>query len=899
MAEEILNNNLPKYVVKRDGRKAEFDVTRIKNSVWKAMLAENKADEKLLNEVVDEALNLIAIQFKDKEPNVEEIQDIIEIALMRKRLFDVAKAFILYRKKKTDERNEKKLVLNKEKLDEIDKSFSLNALRVLASRYLIRDENNNIVESPRELFERVSIISVLAELVFDDKVYSKEGNFKQDTKRIDELIALSEEYDSKFKIGRFSLNKYMFERLLTLFKELAEEGHIIISVDGFLKLLNEGYFNKYEQMIEEAFELLTNKYFMPNTPALINAGRRLGMLSACFTLDVEDDMESIMQLAHDVAIIQKCGGGTGINFSKLRPKDDVVDSTRGVSSGPLSFMKLIDSVSDVIKQGGVRRGANMGILEDWHPDIIDFIKCKEKDGVLSNFNISVGLWDHFWNALYENKKYPLINPRTGEEVNKQDAKEVFELISYYAWSIADPGVLFLDNINKRNVLEPAKGDKIKVTNPCGEEPLYPNESCNLASVSLNKFVVDGKFDWDSFHKVVRKVTRYLNNMMEVNNYPLDKIHRATKLTRRIGIGVMGLAEALFMMKIKYNSQEGFAFMRKILEHLTYYAYVESVEIAKHRGPFPLFDKTNYVNGDLPIEGFYHKELWTLNWENLVKDIQKNGLRNGMVSTCPPTGSVSMIADTTSGIEPIFALVFEKRVTVGNFFYVDPVFEEELKKRGLYSEELLKKISANGGSIQNIDEIPEDLKEIFVTAMDLHWLDHLVAQAEMQLWVTDSISKTINMKKWVSVDDIKYAYLLAHELNCKGVTVYRDGSKFGQVLNVEGDDSKQRFLLRPSKYSSDKLKGLINQKPKLGELLNVSEILESEGSNKSLDVFLSSASENKNVQQSKKTGSFNPRVVLNEEGKKGVDICPICGSKLTAESGCKTCHSCGWSACTIS
>jgi len=365
--------------------------------------------------------------------------------------------------------------------------------------------------------------------------------------------------------------------------------------------------------------------------------------------------------------------------------------------------------------------------------------------------------------------------------------------------------------------------------------------------------------------------------------------------------VMGLAEALFMLKIKYNSAEGFSFMRRVLEHLTYYAYLESVQLAMERGPFPLFDKTEYVKEELPIEGYYHRELWTLNWDELVKQIKEHGLRNGMVSTCPPTGSVSMIADTTSGIEPIFALVFEKRVTVGNFFYVDPVFEEELKKRGLYSEELLKKISENNGSIQTIEEIPEDLKDVFVTAMDLHWLDHLVAQGEMQLWVTDSISKTINMKKNVNVDDIKHAYLIAHELNCKGVTVYRDGSKFGQVLNVEGDESKQ-FVLRPSKYAINKLKQVVESNPKLSEFIDVSLVIESENSNKSLNLFLTDKGNVKNInarRYKQEHNSLKINSTKNPKSVEGKDTCPLCGSKLASESGCKTCHNCGWSACTIS
>ncbi len=363
------------------------------------------------------------------------------------------------------------------------------------------------------------------------------------------------------------------------------------------------------------------------------------------------------------------------------------------NSGPVSFMHLIDAVSDVIKQGGVRRGgANMGgILEVWHPpDVEKFVHAKEKNvgtNVLSNFNISVGIWEDFWEALKEGKRYPLVNPRTGEKVKEIDPpRSLFEELAYMAWAKADPGVVFFDVINRRNVLEPAKGEKIRATNPCGEEPLYEYESCNLASINLAKFVKydengEPYFDWDEYAYVIGKVAKYLDNAIDVNRFPPAGDRPQHEADEEDSVGMMGLADALFKLGIPYNSKEGFEFMRKATEYLTFYAYRYSVEAAKKRGPFPLYEKSKYPQGELPVEGFYHREVWNLPWDELVEDIKRYGVRNAMVTTCPPTGSVSMIADTSSGIEPIFALAYKKSVTVGEFYYVDPVFEAELKKRG--------------------------------------------------------------------------------------------------------------------------------------------------------------------------------------------------------------------------
>ncbi len=904
-------------VMKRDGRIVPFDKERIKWAIQRAMLEVGVRDEKLLNRVVRRVVKRVNELYDGQVPHIENIQDIVELELMRVGLFDVAKAYIIYRKKKAEIREEKKKILNKDKLDEIDKRFSINALRVLASRYLIKNEKGEVIESPKELFERVAILATIPDILYDERVFDKNGGYLQKPDETEELKEKVVELEGKLSIGRFKLNRYHIERLLNLYRELAEKGQMKVPAESLLEMLENGAFDNYEDEVEEFFRLMTGQVFMPNTPALINSGRPLGMLSACFVVPIEDDMESIMKAAHDVAMIQKMGGGTGLNFSKLRPEGDLVGTTTGAASGPVSFMHLIDAVSDVIKQGGVRRGANMGILEVWHPDIEKFIHAKEKNvgtNVLSNFNISVGIWEDFWEALKEGKRYPLVNPRTGEKIKEIDPKSLFEELAYMAWAKADPGVVFFDVINKRNVLERAKGEKIRATNPCGEEPLYEYESCNLASINLAKFVKydeEGRpyFDWDEYAYVIQKVAKYLDNAIDINKFPLPEIDYNTKLTRRIGVGIMGLADALFKLGIAYNSKEGFDFMRKATEYLTFYAYKYSVEAAKKRGAFPLYEKSGYKDGELPVEGFYHREIWNLPWDELVEEIKRFGVRNGMVTTCPPTGSVSMIADTSSGIEPIFALVYKKSVTVGDFYYVDPIFEAELKKRGLYSDEILKKISDNYGSIRGLEEIPDELQRVFVTSMDIHWLDHILAQANIQLWLTDSASKTINMPNDATVEDVKAAYILAYKLGCKGVTVYRDGSLSVQVYNVEGE-KKQRVKAKPSKYAIEKLKTVVEAEPWLSRFINVEAILNGTNGKKgsqshalrfSVPHVSVSRPPHEHPHHAEKPDI--PKDKIKE--LLGVAYCPVCYEKdgelveLKMESGCATCPRCGWSKCVIS
>lgn len=878
---------MPEKVVKRNGSYADFDVDKIRRVVGLGLKNVNKYSKKSEEEILEKVLETIQESFTKKSdkkiPTVEQIQDIIEISFMKAGMFDVAKSYILFRERKTAIRKEKMRLLGKKRLDDLDKRFSVNSLKLLTGRYLEKDANGRLKEDPKQLFERVALLAALGDVIFSPDLYSKEPSFETSTEKVDNVLRNFEDYDMVLSIGPYKLTKYHFRQFCKAFRRLRERGHMKKNFQDVIDAWKKKGFDNFEVNVKEYLKLMTSQSMMPNSPALINAGRRFGMLSACFTVDVEDDLDSVMKLARDIAIIQKKGGGTGVNFSTLRPKGDTVGSFNGVASGPTSFLHMIDKMGDSIKQGSFRRSTNMGILNINHPDIESFIRLKEKDGTYPNFNISVGVWEDFWEFLKTNKDYPLINPRNDDVQAKVEAKTLLEMIAYFAWSTADPGMIFFDNVNKRNVLINAKGGKINVTNPCGEEPLYPYESCNLASVNVANFVKDGKLDYESFSKTVRTTARLLDNFLELNNFPIPEVEENSLLTRRIGVGLMGLADAFYLMGIKYNSEQGYNMMNRISEALTYYAYEESVDLAEKRGSFPLFPKSGYVKGNLPIEGFYSSENWSLDWHALSGKV-KRGVRNAMVTTAAPTGSVSMIADTSSGIEPNFSLVFSKNVTAGNFFYLNSIFEKRLREANLFSQELVDKVSSNYGSIQGIKEIPEEFKNIFVTAMDIHWLDHVLAQATLQRWITDSISKTINMLNDVTVQDVKEAYIIAHELGCKGITVYRDGSKFAQVLKIDSDSKKKLFQYNPSGYSVKKLKELVKKEPALASHFDVDRLL----------------AVGKKKDDKKETSQFSPSLLKSSSGgqKPKDDKCPECGSNLIAESGCVKCLNCGWSKCLV-
>lgn len=510
-----------------------------------------------------------------------------------------------------------------------------------------------------------------------------------------------------------------------------------------------------ESTFEEFYQILSHMEFLPNSPTLMNAGTPINQLAACFVLPVEDSILSIFDSLKKAALIHKSGGGVGFSFSKLRPHGDIVQSTSGIASGPVSFMKIFNEATDVIKQGGKRRGANMGILNVNHPDIIEFIKCKESNDSLNNFNLSVSVNNEFMDAVKKDNLYNLINPRNSEIVKKIPAPEIFDLIVEMAWKTGDPGIIFIDEINKRNPT-PLLG-KIEATNPCGEQPLLNYESCNLGSINLTKIVKNSKIDWNKLKKTIRTSMHFLDNVIDANNYPLKEIETITKKNRKIGLGVMGFAEMLIMLKIPYNSQKALETADGLMQYISKEGQSYCEELGEKRGSFPSFKDSVWYKS-----GF-------------------SAMRNATITTIAPTGSISIIANVTSGIEPLFAITYTKQVLDGeNLFESNKLFEKIAKDEGFYNLELEKKIIERGG-IQNIEEISQNIKELFITAHEIDALWHVKMQAVFQKNVDNGVSKTVNLPEEATLKDVKKTFLMAHELHCKGITVYRYRSKDNQVL----------------------------------------------------------------------------------------------------------------------
>ncbi len=1226
---------------KRDGSIVDFQTIKITNAIYKALVATKRADyplaerlaEKVVERLVKQGFNV------DNIPGVEDVQDIVETVLIDEGFAETAKAYILYRHERRRIREEKMKILERNRLDDVDKALSTNALRVLASRYLLRDENGKIVESPKQMFERVAVLIAIPDILRDQRVYLQNGSSSKGIEAgIEQYLDKLDEYNDKYSIGRYRLNKWHFESMLRLYRELSKEGRIRVSIEELLKMFENGEFDAYEKNVHEYYRLMSELYFLPNSPTLMNAGARLGQLSACFVLPVHDDLASIMKTATDCALIFKSGGGVGINYSNLRPEGDIVASTSGVASGPVSFMRIVDTTTEVVKQGGKRRGANMGILEVWHPDIERFITAKTKPGVLENFNVSVGVWEDFLDAVKSKNRYPLRNPRNGKIARHVEANQLMDLIALSAWQSAEPGMLFFDNMNRYNVMKDTQG-MLRATNPCvtsdtwvatsdgprrvrelidkpfkvyvnsktyqtngffftgikrvyrlktkegyelrltedhkvltvkerrrykiytewkpakdlkkgeevvlddcrcyewdgkyseyegyimglymgdgysnksngrvilcswgkdervresvmeaisilglthrsdfngwhkiesrdeyrltlasitriaselginnkkvitdtieeassdfykgflrglfdadgtivgdqdkgvsirlaqsdlellkavqrmllrlgivskiytnrrsaglklfpdgrggyryyntkaqheliianediarfneiigfndidkrervdrslqrykrrlnsgkfiarvesleydgieavydlqvpvihafdangiivhncGEQSLYPYESCNLGSINLARLVkrkADGsyEFDWQMYEQVIRLATRLLDNVIDVSKYPIEEIDANTKLSRRIGLGIMGLADLLYMLRIPYNSKEGYELMNRLAEALSYHSMDESVEIAKQRGAFPLYNESGYVNGMVPVAGYYEipREEHMHDWDALIAKIKRYGIRNSQTTTVAPTGTLSMIADCSSGLEPLFALVYEKHVTVGKFYYANKVFEEALKESGIYSDELLASIAENYGSVRGLDGVPEHIQRVFVTAMDIHWADHTVAQTVWQRWISNAIAKTINMPNDVTAEDVRCSYILAHELGLKGITVYRDGSRHQQVLHITSSTKAKRFEVTVSNYALDYIKKRIKEKRLLKEI------------------------ERAILKSREKRHEYNTYNKKDEEY-----TCPVCKGRIVFTEGCNTCMDCGWSSCIV-
>ena len=605
-----------------------------------------------------------------------------------------------------------------------------------------------------------------------------------------------------------------------------------------------------DKLSDRFYDAITNCYFMPNSPTLMNAGRELGQLAACFVLPVEDSLEGIFETVKNTALIHKSGGGTGFSFSRLRPKNDVVKSTMGVSSGPVSFMEVFNAATEAVKQGGTRRGANMGILRVDHPDILEFIDCKADNTKLNNFNISVAITDKFMDAYLKGEDYDLIHPNTKESVGKLNAKMVFDKIVDGAWRNGEPGIIFIDTMNYDNPTP--KIGAIESTNPCGEVPLLPFEACNLGSINLNRMVKEenGKWtvDWDLLGETTRTAIRFLDNVIAINNYPLPQIDEMVTNNRKIGLGVMGWADMLMKLGLSYASEEGTKLGAQVIEYIDYISKCESIELSKERGKFKNFEGSIYDQDNYLYEKYKGKSAGIISdeqWKELDAQIKEYGIRNATTTCIAPTGTISMIAGASGGIEPLFGLVFSRLIMDNTeMLEVNPIFKDYMVSRGLYSEELMRKISVDG-SVAHVDGISDEIKHIFVTAHDVTPYWHVKMQAAFQLHTDNAVSKTVNFVESATREDIEEAYILAYKSHLKGITVYRNNSRTFQPMNLKKEEGVK-------KEENNK----VEEKPLI-----------------------------------ENTEDYNPT------GEVKTITCPECGNKIEMAEGCFICLNCGYSGCS--
>lgn len=680
-----------------------------------------------------------------------------------------------------------------------------------------------------------------------------------------------------------------------------------------------------KKMEEIFYGLMTEFRFLPNSPTLMNAGRRLGQLAACFVLPIEDSMEGIFDSLKNAALIHKSGGGTGFSFSRLRPKNSRVGTTGGVASGPVSFMKIFNTATEQVKQGGTRRGANMAVLRVDHPDIMAFITCKKDHKELNNFNISVAVTDAFMEAVKGGTPYALIDPRDGKKVGELNASEVYRALVKQAWENGDPGIIFLDRMNRDNPT-PELGE-IESTNPCGEQPLLPMEACNLGSVNLAKFVSEGEegpaIDYEGLKETVWWAVRFLDDTIDMSKYPLPEIDAMVKGNRKVGLGVMGFADMLFHLGVAYNSEEALGVAEDVMGFVQKEAHEASRQMAEERGPFKNFDKS------------------------VFKDRPEENYRNATVTTIAPTGTLSIIAGCSSGIEPLFALSFVRRVMDNDeLLEVNPYFESVARERGFYSQKLMDAV-ARKGSISGMEEIPEDVRSVFKTAHDVSPDWHIRMQAAFQKHTDNAVSKTVNLPREAGADDVLEIYNLAYDLGCKGITIYRDGSKENQVLSFSAEQKKEDGFMTAVRERPETLDGFTS---KIQTGMGTLYVTVTEYEGRPFEVFAtigksgrsttakteaigrlvslalrSGVKVEKIVDQLKGIGGEHP--VFQKDGlvlsipdaisrvlekrylqgaarkKSGKhensllgETCPECGQTISFEEGCMTCHFCGFTKC---
>jgi ribonucleoside-diphosphate reductase alpha chain len=780
-------------IKKRNGDIVEFNQGKITEAIWKAAQAVGGKDKEMATQISNQVAAVLEVFFKDEAnvPSVEQIQDLAEKILIEGGHAKTAKSFILYREKHKTIRNTQEDILNGHTTS---LPFSLNALRILAARYLQRDDEGEIAESPEGMFSRVA--NALANV---------ESNYGKDQAEISKL---------------------------------------------------EGDFTKMLQDFE----------FIPAGRTLANAGGKTRLVSNCIVLHFEDSMEGIFQTLKDAALLQQAGSGLGFAWHLLRPAGQRTNKTQGTSSGPVSFLKAYNQSFGVIKQQG-RHGANMGVMRIDHPDVLEFIESKWEEGSIANFNISIAMTDEFMEAVQSGSKEPWMCEWKGEKMkprtiirNNRDAfveaveetitaTELMDKIINAAWRNGEPGVLFPDAANRSNPV-PELG-RLEATNPCGEQWLHDGDVCNLGSINLSKFVKDGEVDEERLREVTALSTRLLDNVIDLSDFPVEKVNAAFRNNRRIGLGIMGFADMLYQLRIPYNSQKGFEIGEKVMGIVNDQSHKTSVELGIEKGSFPN----------------WHLSIFNEKNQNIQR-------RNAALTTVAPTGSISMLLDCSSGVEPFFALAYYKEVLSGQkLIYVNPHLKKELKRLGLEKDSIIQEIEKTG-TCQHITEIPKETRDVFVTAMDISADAHIHMQAAFQREVDNSISKTINFTNEATREDVKNGYILAWKSGLKGCTVYRDGSRQEQVLNLNSTEEKA-VVQEPVQTT------LVQEEPVKSNFEEVTP------------PPVAQVRDHGTVEKKEPvTVSFNKKDVI--KSKK----CPECSCAIQVAEGCMLCLSCGYSACSV-